>query len=386
MDFSRRPAPKQRPSLTEGMGAPGLRERAPAESSRDAAEKVFADLRGERLIPSTQGAVKAADISSRRSSHLLAKPQGPAQTAAPRTVPSASAQPAARLWSRPAAKWLAGAAAVAGLALAAPWLAAHVGLVAAAGSVTLSLLGIPQIIHNFKAGREGTKDVVLAGPLMWFAAASLLSLVSIGQGSNFWWNAANLAGVAESLAVIGQLNYFKRDAKALKTTLLTLAAVAAPVALIATQALMPLSTGLTLAFSAAMAILWVLDAPQIRQNYHIFKEEGRAPQWISTLFKVLLISGSLMHLFAALMGGDLRWALNAAIAVVMGSTVLAQMYLPRAANSALGPVVRAAEKAGTLLRKKAAPADALGEARSIVDREFQGSDYQRFQSTDGAIL
>ena len=331
------------------LALPGLGGKAPAESSRAAADKVFADLLGEKLIASDGAAVptrSAEDPATglRQSGTPLAKTQVLPSEQEPK-VPAAQAQASVGpFWHKPAVKWTAGGLAALGVAAAAPFLVVHVGLVAAAGSVTLSLLGIPQIIKNFKAGREGTKDVVLAGPLMWFAAASLLSLVSIANGSSFWWNVANLAGVAESATVVAQLDYYKKDPQALKATFLTLAAVALPIALLASQALMPLSAGVNAAFTVAMSILWVLDAPQIRQNYHIFKAEGRAPRGISPAFKGLLIGGSLMHLFAALMGGDLRWALNATIAITMGATVLAQMYLPRAANAVLGPLVRLADR------------------------------------------
>ena len=256
--------------------------------------------------------------------------------------------------------------------------------------MTLSALGIPQIIRNLKSGREGTKDVVLAGPLMWFAAASLLALVGIGNGSSIWWNAANLAGVAESAAVVGQLNYYKKDPKSLQATAATVVGVALPIALIASQVLMPLSSGLSLAFTGAMILLGALDAPQIRQNNDIFKNEGRAPQGISPWFKGLLVAGSLLHLFAALSGGDLRWALNAAIAITMGSTVLAQMYLPRAAHAVLGPIVSAAEKLLSLVHRdaKSAAADpaaaGLAEAKALIDQEFQGADYMSFQAKDAA--
>ncbi|MBI5244271.1 MAG: hypothetical protein HY922_11440 [Elusimicrobia bacterium] len=378
--------------VQKSLEQPGFKKDAPAESSKGSAEKVFADLHGDKLVSGieSEAAAQAPETltADLRPSGLQPAKLQAGPVAVSETVPVLSAAPAPAqaktFWQKPAVRLAAGALAAAALAATAPLLAAHVGLVAAAGSITLSVIGIPQIITNFKMGREGVKDVVLSGPLMWFAAASLLSLVSIGQGSSLWWNAANVAGVVESLAVIGQLNYFKRDARALKATLAAIIGTAIPVALIATQALLPLSAGLTAAFTAAMGILWVLDAPQIRRNYLIFRNEGRAPKGISPLYKILLIAGSLMHLFAALMGGDLRWAFNAIVAVVMGGTVLAQMYLPRAANAALGPVVRAAEKAGALGRgKTSAPADGLlADAQALVKREFRGTDYPRFKSAD----
>ena len=106
----------------------------------------------------------------------------------------------------------------------------------------------------------------------------MLSVVSIGSGASLWWNVANVAGVIESAAVVGQINWHKRDAKELKATALTALAVLAPLPLIAMAAFMPLSAWLTASFTAAMGLLWVLNWPQIRQNFKIFEKEGRAPQ------------------------------------------------------------------------------------------------------------
>ncbi|MEK7747108.1 MAG: hypothetical protein AAB576_10605, partial [Elusimicrobiota bacterium] len=277
------------------------------------------------------------------------------------------------------------------LAAALPLLAPYASAVAAAGSITLSVIGIPQIISNFKTGKEGVKDLVLASPLIWFAAATLLSVVSIGQGSSLWWNVANLAGVAESAVVVGQINYYKRDAKALKATALTALSVLAPIPLIAAQAFMPLTAWVSVAFTAAMALLWVLNWPQIKQNYKLFKEEGRPPKGIAPLYPALVVAGSLMHLFGALVGMDLRWAMNAAIAILTAGTVLGQVYAPKAANAVVSPLVRLAD--AVLPGKKAAPkreapaeqaipAEAMAKARAKIASIFEGHDLARFAETD----
>ncbi|MBI5240698.1 MAG: hypothetical protein HY926_09515 [Elusimicrobia bacterium] len=367
---------------------PGLSQKAPAETSRDAAEQVFAELRNEKLAETTEGAVSAPVSALGIPGTPLARAKAAPAQAKPTEVPAVHTQAAKSLWQSPTVRWIAAGLAAVGLAAAAPILVSNVGLVAAAGSVTLTLLGVPQIIKNFKSGPAGTKDVVMAGPLMWMAAAGLLTLVGIGNGSSIWWNLANVAGLAESAVVVGQLNYHKKDKGALKATLTTAAAVAIPIALIASQAVMPLSVGLNLAFTGAMVLLGALDAPQIRQNDAIFRNEGRAPQGISPWFKGLLVAGSLMHLFAALVGGDARWALNAAIAITMGSTVLAQMYAPKAAHAVLGPIVRGAEKLASLFKRGASVPSAehasLAEAKALIDKQFQGTDYMRFQSQDSA--
>lgn len=374
-------------AVGQALESAGLAKEAPAESSKGAADKVFAALTRQQLIAAegdVAGPVQASLGGRLRAAlgvRAFAEPS-PALSPIERAALPAGKAAATPFWKSGAFRMVASAAATAAAAAFLPsLLAPYVGVVAAVGSLTLSSIGIPWIVKNFQSKPEDVKDVVMAGPLMWFAAASLLTLVSMGQGSSWLWNSANIAGIVESLVVIGQLNYFKKDPGTVKATLATVAGVSAVVALIASQALMPLSVGLTAAFSAAMAILWVLDAPQIRQNYHIFKDEGRAPQGISTLNKVLLVFGSLLHLYAAIMGGDLRWAINASVAIVMSSIVLSQMYLPRAANAVLGPVVWAAEKILGLFSRRAAAAP-IDRARALVASEFQGTDYLRFKGAD----
>ena len=44
------------------------------------------------------------------------------------------------------------------------------------------VIGIPQIVRNARAGKEAVKDLAIGSSLIWFAAATLLSVVSIGQG------------------------------------------------------------------------------------------------------------------------------------------------------------------------------------------------------------
>ncbi|MBI4679603.1 MAG: hypothetical protein HY748_18690 [Elusimicrobia bacterium] len=383
----------------EALGGLDLFEEAPAESSKGSADSIFAALVGEKLISPT-GAVEvggraspapsgkvwatggAVDVPSpfrRGPAFFKGTPASGTQTARPE-VPAAadSAQAKTTLFQRPAVRWTAAAVSAAAFAVSFPWLLANVGLVAAAGSVTLSVIGIPQIIHNFKAGKEGVKDLAIASPLIWFAAAVLLSVVSIGQGSSVWWNVANLAGVLESAMVVGQINWFKRDSKALKATLATAAAVLAPLPLIALQAFMPLKAWVDLAFTGAMGLLWVLNWPQLKQNYKLFKEEGRPPKGIAPLYPALVVAGSALHLFAALAGMDLRWAMNGIIAIVTAGMVLGQIYAPRLANAVVGPLVRLSDRVFSLagdLRN----AWLKRQARSLVGNAFEGRDLSGFK-------
>lgn len=340
----------------------GMRRDALVEDSSRAGAESFSALYPEALIKGSDGTLAgpvSAPASSSRSALRLA-PSAAAKTEAPLPVETPEAPaPAASIWSKPAVRIALGVAAVAAVAAAVPLLSAHVAVVAAAGSVGLSVIGLPQIWKNFKSGRDGVKDLAIASPLIWFAAATLLSVVSIGSGASLWWNVANVAGVIESGAVVGQINWHKRDAKELKATGLTAAAVLGVLPLIAGAVFMPLSSWLTASFTAAMGLLWVLNWPQIRQNYKIFQKEGRAPQGIAPMYPALVIAGSLLHLYAAVMGGDLRWAINASIGILTAAIVLAQIYAPRPTNAVVGPVVRLIER---LLPGKAASSDPAGAA------------------------
>ncbi|MEK9146505.1 MAG: hypothetical protein AAB339_12935 [Elusimicrobiota bacterium] len=394
------PAPDAKSGMAAARKAlelPALKENAPSEASRGAIDTIFTALRGEgqakaaqaelSQAPQVMGSLNAVVPGNRLS--LTQTQEAPAQAAKTEVPAPRAAQTEARKSSWKGKALISAAVVAASLAL--PLLIPHASAVAAAGSITLSVIGIPQIISNFKAGKEGVKDLVLASPLIWFAAATLLSVVSIGQGSSLWWNVANLAGVAESAVVVGQINYYKRDAKALKATALTALGVLAPIPLIAVQAFMPLTAWVSVAFTAAMALLWVLNWPQIKQNYKLFKEEGRPPKGIAPLYPALVVAGSLMHLFGALVGLDLRWAMNAAIAILTAGTVLGQVYAPKAANAVVSPLVRLAD--AILPGKKAAPKReapaeqaipdaAMTKARAKIASLFEDHDLARFAETD----
>jgi|CXWL01.1.fsa_nt_gi uridine kinase/cytidine deaminase len=366
----------------------------PAEGSRQAGDEAFAEVYPEKLIESAAGSAVAAPVSaaapSASASLPASRPRPTSQVAAAAAdvVPAPAAPaPVQSVWHKPAVQAALGAAAIAGS------LAAFG--IATTGTIILGALGIPWILKlgwpwskkNSVSGPEAVKDVALAGPLMWFSAASLLSLVSLGRGSSPLWYAVNGLGVAQSLAILGQLNAYKKDPKALLATAATIVGVGAAIALVATQAILPLSAGLTASFWAAMGLLWFLDAPQVQRNYHLYVEKGRTPEGISAGSKALLVLGSLMHFYAAFILMDVPWMINAGIAVVMGSTILSQMYFPHPANAVLGPIVLAVEKLISLFRpaNAAGPAAAtpIEEARALVAKEFAGTDYTRFKGVGG---
>lgn len=374
------------PAAARDTMSAAMRRDAPSEDSSRAGAESFSALYPEALIKGSDGTlagpVQASAPRSTRSRLRLAPAAAKAEGPAPVEVLEAKtpAAPAKPFWHRPLVR-VGALAAVAAVAALGPFLAANVGVVAAAGSVALSVIGIPQIWKNFKGGRDSVKDLAIASPLIWFGAATLLSVVSIGSGASLAWNAANVAGVVESGIVVGQINWAKRDAKELKATALTAAAALGVLPLIASAAFMPLASWLTASFTVAMGLLWVLNWPQIRQNYKIFQKEGRAPQGIAPMYPALVIAGSLLHLYAAVMGGDLRWAINAAIGILTASIVLAQIYAPQTTNKVIGPLVRLVDR---LLPGKAAPtAEALqAKARALIAPLLPAS-LSRHAATDG---
>ncbi len=226
------------------------------------------------------------------------------------------------------------------ITFAAPWLWGSPQVAAIGGTVMLSAIGLPQIYKNFRQGAKGTKDLAIKSYLIWFAASVFLTIASVLQGSSFWWIAANVAGVVESLAVILQLNFHKKGKEALKSLL----SAAAPLSL-----LIPISLGLWLApaawasvaFFSAMALLLVLNMPQILQNFTLYEKEGRAPEGLAPLYPALVVLGSLLHLFVAATSGDLFWMINGVLAITTAGIVLLQIYAPLLINPLLGPFIRA---------------------------------------------
>lgn len=359
------PGPARAVPAALAAAVPDLKSDAPSENASQAGAESFAKLYPERLIEGKGSVDDSAPVFSHSYSRPLAaaakseRPDGVDRTPPP--APAAPA-PGKTFWTKPAVRAALALAAVGAVAAALPLLAPHVAVVAAAGSVALSVIGIPQIVKNHRSP-GAMKDLAIAGPLIWFAAASLLSVVSIGSGSSFWWNAANLAGVVESAVIVGQILRHKRDRKELKAAALTAGAMLTVAALVASQAVLPLTAALGASFAAAMALLTVLNWPQIRRNDAIFRAEGRAPQGIAPLYPALVVGGSLLHLYAAAIGGDVRWAVNSAFGIFTTALVLAQIYAPRAAHAFLGPVVRLLER---LLPRKAPLPDAASRPMRIL--------------------
>jgi len=358
-----------------------------ADTAKGSAETSFAALLGQRLVKTSGDvsgpavfAVPGAELRG-RSANLASSEPSPhaakAEPAAPKAAPAAVS-----IWSKPAVRWAAAGLGAVAVAAALPLLAPHAGVVAAIGSAALTVIGIPQIVKNFRGGKATVKDLVLSGNLIWFGAATLLSVVSIGNGASLWWNLANVAGVVESAVVVGQINAYKRDKAELKATAATLAGTAALVGLIATQAFMPLKAWLDVSFTAAMGLLWVLNAPQIRRNHQIWAKEGRVADGIAPLYPILVTVGSILHLFTALATGDVRWAINAVIGIVTAGIVLGQIYAPKQTNAVLGPFIRLVERLIARFTPRSAVAaafagaalagfagrDAAGQVAAVVER------------------
>lgn len=349
-----------------------------ADMAKGSAETSFAALLGQRLVKTsgdvagpTVFAVPGAELRGRSANLAASEPSRPVAKAEPAAPKSASTAPS--FWSKPALRWAAAGLGVVAVAAALPLLTPHAGVVAALGSAALTVIGVPQIVKNFRGGKATVKDLVLSGNLIWFGAATLLSVVSIGNGASLWWNLANVAGVLESAIVVGQINAYRRDKAEMKATALTAVGAAALVGLIVAQAFMPLKAWLDLSFTAAMGLLWVLNAPQIRHNHKVWLKEGRVADGIAPLYPALVAGGSLLHLFTALVTGDVRWAINAVIGIVTASIVLGQIYAPKATNGLLAPIIRLLEKAFA----RFAP-------RSLVVAAFAGASLAAFAGHDAA--
>lgn len=224
------------------------------------------------------------------------------------------------------------------------WTMAGPAAFAIAGSVILTFIGIPQIIKNFRDGPKGTKGLAPASTMIWFGASVLLTVTSLLRGASVWWLASNAAGVLQALIILAQLNAHRKDASLAKTSALVVGGM------LALAAPMLLAVGLTgaawaaLAFNAAMSLLFVLNWPQIRKNYQIYKQDGTVPSAIAWQYMAMVVAGSLLTGITAAMTGDLFWLANSLMGIVMPAIVLGQIFLAKPVNKALDMVMPAALK------------------------------------------
>jgi len=379
---------------------PGLKESAPAENSKAAGTKLFAALQGSSFRTASDGGLvptgRALFSNTPRASQL--NPAAQPLDVRPESVPQPhKAHPKAK--AAPKHNWKTIGLVTAGLGLlaASPFLTAYAGVSAAAGSITLGIIGIPQIIRNFKLKKKGVGDLAIESTLIWFGGAAFISAVSIGQvvlsgaplfslsSPAFWWNLVNVLGVAQSLTILGQINYYRRTKSDLVKTLGTIAAVVTPLAMMAAGAFMPLTAWINVAFTAAMSLFLVLNFPQIRQNLHTWLTEGRIPDGVSPLYPLFVALGSAFHLYAAAVGWDVRWMFNAILAIAGSATVLTQIYAPATSNRVLRPIVIGAEKAVAWAEKNLSlskKARLLRKARSELAAAFEGQNLLRHKGED----
>lgn len=222
------------------------------------------------------------------------------------------------------------------------WSMAGPAAFAIAGSVVLTFIGIPQIIKNFRDGPEGTKGLAPASTLIWFSASVLLTVTSLLRGASVWWLASNAAGVIQSLIILAQLNGHRKDASLLKTSALVVGGM------LAAAAPMLFAVGLSgaawaaVAFNTAMALLFVLNWPQIRKNYQIYKKDGTTPSSIAWQYMAMVVAGSILTGITAALTGDLFWLANSLMGIIMPAIVLGQIFLAKPVNAALDKVMPAA--------------------------------------------
>ncbi|MHB2027032.1 MAG: hypothetical protein ACYCPQ_10450 [Elusimicrobiota bacterium] len=209
--------------------------------------------------------------------------------------------------------------------------ACHPTIAAIIGSAELSVLGVPQLAKNFREPASA-RDVSLETTLIWFFVAFFLSLVSWIRQSSCWYILLNVSGVIESGALLAQIIAYARPAGALsKSALSALGAVAvgflALRGMAVTQAIWAY-----LLFPTAMCLLIIMNVPQILKNYDLYRREGLAPKGITPYYPALVVTGSFLHLIAAMRFGDSFWAFNSFIGVGSASIILGQILLPGATN------------------------------------------------------
>jgi len=376
----------------EALELKGLGAKAGAESSKGAAEDVFSALRGEQTLPGSQTVVPSAASALRRIFRLKASEAPapevrssvptPAEVQAPATPAKSGLGAFVRGTSFKIGSGIVGATV---LAAAAPWLLANPAFVGAAGSVLLGGIGIPQIVKNFREGSKAVKDIPIGWPMMWFVASVLFSAVSIGQGASIWWNSVNVAGVLESGTVLAQINYHRRDRAEMRASLLTVLGALAPLPLMAMQVFMPLTSWLQLALTGAIYLCWVMNWPQIKAYNSAFRKDGSRPEGLTPYTPALVAVGSLLHLYAALMSGNLNWAMNAIVAILGTGIVVAQYYFPRAANVLVTPAAKLVDGVSSALRRgwlALKKAYYLPKARKALAQVLDPAELQRFAGPD----
>lgn len=217
--------------------------------------------------------------------------------------------------------------------------ASHPTAAAAIGSTELGVLGVPQLVKNFREKAAAARDVSLESTLIWFFVASLLCMTSWIRQSSGWYILMNAAGVAQSAVMLLQINAYARPAGALAKT------AAAWTIMLIVGFLALTGVGFSgagwayLLFPVAMGLLIVMNVPQIIKNYELYQRQGSAPNGITPLYPIVVVTGSSFHLIAALKFRDSFWAFNSAVSVAQASLILGQILLPDETNAVLGQLV-----------------------------------------------
>ncbi len=196
------------------------------------------------------------------------------------------------------------------------------------GTVLLSSIGIPQIVKNFKLKDAATKDLSLMGGLIWSAVSSLFLALSLIQHGSPFWISSNLAGLLESSVLVSQiLLYSPRGGRGGVSALSALGATS--VAILGGIAF----PGFL--FWTSMALLTVLNIPQIAANFKLYHATQKSPEGLSPLLSVLVVAGSALSLAVAAAQGNFYWILPNIVSILMSTMILAQIYFPKYANSIL---------------------------------------------------
>ena len=176
--------------VSASLNLPGLKPEAPAESSTDAAARVFAALHGEKLIAGGEGAVSVEGAGAFSA------------------APARNAAPLAKSDSRPASREAAEVPAVRTQEpQRASWAAWTNRLIVAAG-IIFSFLLVPQIAKNFINLSAGHAQALSALPWMGFATNVLANSLYLGHfraKKEHSRAAIQLIGVLAGTVVLGQI-------------------------------------------------------------------------------------------------------------------------------------------------------------------------------------
>ncbi len=206
------------------------------------------------------------------------------------------------------------------------WALSHPAFAAAAGTAALTVLGVPQLVKNFREGAGAVKSLSLDSALIWLSAAALLTAVTVIGGSHWLFILGNVFGTVQALILTGQIVHHRAE-PGMRAKALAVAGLLA-LGILGGAALSPALVA-SWGLKAALVLLLLINLPQIRMNHGFYAREKRVPPGIAPLYPLLVWGGSLFQLIAAVHLGDHPVVWNAVGAILPTSLVLAQLFFPK---------------------------------------------------------